>query len=59
MRKDIEGRTINYKNTEVRVTMTFGVSSSEKYIMSKEVIEAADKALYEGKESGRNRVCSG
>lgn len=59
VRKDIEGRTINYKNTEVRVTMTFGVSSSEKYIMSKEVIEAADKALYEGKESGRNRVCSG
>lgn len=59
VRRDIEGMVVSYKNTEVRVTMTFGISSSEKYIMSNEVIEAADKALYQGKESGRNRVCSG
>lgn len=59
VRKKIEGTVINYKNTNVHVTMTFGISSSEKHIMSHDVIVAADKALYTGKESGRNRVCCG
>lgn len=59
IRHSIEGAVIHYKDTEVHVTMTFGISSSEKHIMSQEVIESADKALYAGKESGRNRVCCG
>ena len=56
VRKDIEGMSHTYKGQEVRVTMTFGVSSSEKHIMSQEIIESADMALYRGKEAGRNRV---
>lgn len=56
IRKDIQGMTQEYKGQEVKVTMTFGVSSSEKHIMSNEIIETADKLLYQGKESGRNRV---
>lgn len=59
IRRKIEGTVINYKDTEVHVTMTFGISSSEKHIMSHEVIEAADKALYRGKQAGRNKVCCG
>lgn len=58
VRKTIESSSVQYKENVVRVTMTFGVSSSEKHIMSSEVIEAADKALYVGKSSGRNQVSS-
>lgn len=59
VRANIEKTIISYKDVNVHVTMTFGISSSEKHIMSYEVIESADKALYEGKRSGRNRVCCG
>lgn len=56
VRSDIEGTSHVYKGQIVNVTMTFGVSSSEKHIMSNDIIESADRALYKGKESGRNRV---
>ncbi len=59
IRRSIEKNVIDYKGQEVSVTVTFGLSSSEKHIMSKDVIEAADKALYEGKNSGRNKVSCG
>ncbi|MDE6233931.1 MAG: GGDEF domain-containing protein [Lachnospiraceae bacterium] len=59
VRVTIEKNIISYKNSNVHVTMTFGISSSEKHIMSHEVIESADKALYKGKQSGRNKVCCG
>ncbi len=59
IRRSIEKNVIEYKGQEVNVTVTFGISSSEKHIMSKDVIEAADKALYEGKNSGRNKVSCG
>lgn len=58
IRTTIEKKVINYKDEEVHVTVTFGVSSSEKHIMSQEVIEAADMSLYTGKTTGRNKVCS-
>lgn len=59
VRRTIEKTIISYKDADVHVTMTFGISSSEKHIMSHEVIESADNALYEGKQSGRNKVCCG
>jgi Amt family ammonium transporter len=42
-----------------KVTCSFGVSTSKnKYIKLEEIIENADKALYQAKELGRNKVCS-
>lgn len=53
--EDIRGQRIVYGNIDFNVTMTFGVTegSNEKI---EHIIRAADTKLYEGKNSGRNRI---
>ncbi len=46
---------VNGKN--VPITTSVGVSSWDKAVSKKEFIEQADKALYQAKHKGRNRVC--
>jgi len=45
-----------YGNNEFTVTFSCGVASFPNYEKSAEVIDAADRALYEAKRSGRNQV---
>ncbi len=55
-RKEIEKICVNFADQEVRVTASFGVSDSSGANSPEALIESADAALYQAKNSGRNRV---
>ena len=57
LRESLEQQSICYQNMAVEVTATLGVATySSKDWHVDELIERADKALYIGKEAGRNQV---
>jgi diguanylate cyclase (GGDEF)-like protein len=56
LRRAIEGEAMKFKGQVVKVTSSFGVSELSDDTATR-VIESADKALYDAKQSGRNRVC--
>lgn len=57
LRESLEQQSICYQNMTVEVTATLGVATySSKDWHVDELIERADKALYIGKEAGRNQV---
>ena len=58
MRRVIETRKFLYKENEIRITITIGVEEYYHISGIEGTISSADKKLYEGKQSGRNRVVS-
>ena len=58
LRKDIENLHLDYKEHHLTVSMTFGVEEYNQRIGIDATIMRADKKLYKGKESGRNKVVS-
>jgi len=59
LRTAIEQQRVEYDNHSFLVTASFGVASvdSPGNISRDELIRRADNAVYEAKETGRNRVC--
>ncbi len=55
-RKKIEQMTVRYADFTIKVTITLGVSRYDERLGADRSIQMADKALYRGKESGRNQV---
>ena len=53
---DIRHTPVLYERKLIRVTMTFGVEKFDRNHTMESVIQEADRKLYLGKESGRNRV---
>ena len=55
-RQMVEKLPFHFRNKRVKITMSFGVSQMVKGLSRQEQFERADKALYQAKEHGRNRV---
>ncbi len=54
IRKKVEKNVIIHKKSNVFITMTFGMCTFTKSLTIDECIRRADKALYDGKHSGKN-----
>jgi len=57
-RKDVESHDFVYNDTHFSVTLTIGVAEYVSGESLNEWIDNADKKLYEGKRSGKNKVVS-
>lgn len=55
-RRKIEMMTVHYGDYTINVTITLGVARFDHRLGADRSIQMADKALYQGKESGRNQV---
>jgi two-component system cell cycle response regulator len=59
LRRSIESREITYQGRSIPVTMSFGIASLENNRQTDVdgLIKMADDALYEAKNTGRNKCC--
>ncbi len=55
-RKQVEEQSIKHADFLINVTITLGIAKYDGRLGADRSIQMADKALYEGKESGRNKV---
>lgn len=55
-RSTVAATDISFDETTIRVTVTIGVAVFDHSVELDEVLRSADRALYEGKDRGRDRV---
>lgn len=53
---EIHRLTVSYENEEIRITMTFGLEEYDKNDGMEMAIRRADEKLYQGKETGRDKI---
>ena len=56
IRENIQNHKFTFKNQEIPITVSIGITSESKNDSLFSLIERADEALYEAKNKGRNRV---
>ena len=60
IRERTEEAIFTYHETQLKITVSGGVAEVHQEIASVDVLlEAADKALYRAKETGRNKIMTG
>ncbi len=56
LREKVAGHTVNHEGTAIRFTISLGIATCAETIGDhQQWIECSDQALYQAKESGRNR----
>ncbi|MEI6079006.1 MAG: GGDEF domain-containing protein [bacterium] len=58
IRKGVEGHEYVFDGNRMQINISVGVASMKAEDTATMLLEAADKALYRAKESGRNKVCN-
>ena len=58
LRKRVEETYFRFNNQSLKITISIGVSSNTEFQTAWEMFDDADKALYQAKENGRNRIYS-
>ena len=53
---EIHRLTVSYENEEIRITMTFGLEEYDQNDGMETAIRRADEKLYQGKETGRDKI---
>lgn len=56
LRRQLENSVVRYGGNEVKVRFSIGVAEFKQGMSSTELLEAADRALYEAKSAGKNLV---
>ena len=57
LRKAVEATAVSIDKLTINVTISMGLAEFTPEQTGEELFKCADKALYEAKESGRNKVC--
>ncbi len=59
VRQEVEAHVFTYDELDLKITISLGVAhwDGTSPLKDKDLIDAADRRLYEAKENGRNRVC--
>jgi diguanylate cyclase (GGDEF)-like protein len=58
IRSGLEKHNFQYENTKIPVTASIGVAEIAADVdTAQDLFKLADKAVYQAKQSGRNRVC--
>lgn len=59
LRKRIEDSVLSYQDKTIKVTASFGIANfpNIKVQSAEQLLKCADQALYQAKETGRNRIC--
>ena len=59
IRVAIEQSTSRWQSEKIKITASFGVATASKSSNNAwEVYQEADKALYQAKQTGRNKICT-
>lgn len=57
LREAVQEHIIHTENQDIKITISMGLAEFSYDESGEELFERADKALYNAKESGRNKVC--
>jgi len=59
LRKSIENKEVEFNGNRIRVTASLGIAhrSGKDPVPVKEIMSQADQALYQAKNTGKNKVC--